>query len=406
MKVRLIAAGFALVLTGCPGGGGAAKLKLGSMLSLTGSLGGVGQEQLQAANLAVQEINRAGGVVGQSITIENKDDGTDETKAKTAADAFVKEGIPVVIGATGSSKCVSALGELGPKGIPMISASCTSPELTTSDPTGTFFRTLPPDTLQGKLLSERAVQKHFTKVAILNVGDTYGTPLSNEFETAFKATAGNTVLVHHQYTEGQSDYTSDINSLFAAGAPEAILLVAYPEDAAKMIKNFKAGTHAGEGTFWFFSDALDDPGFVSAAGSNLFTFQHEGTYPGTPAGSRYDTYKSAYKTVYGVDSVEGDQGVNAYDAVYLAALAMEAGKATTADAVKTNLLAVSKGGTKYGPTEYKQAAADAKAGKDIDFEGASGNLDMDDSGDVVGPYDIWHVTSAGDIVYTERSITP
>ena len=62
-------------------------------------------------------------------------------------------------------------------------------------------------------------------------------------------------------------------------------------------------------------------------------------------------------------------------------------------------------GTKYSPAQYATAAADAKAGKDVDYDGVSGAVDLDATGEVVAPYDIWKVMGGG-ITIVEPSISP
>src|SRR5436309_1932171 len=84
---------------GCGSSSSSAVITLGTVLSQTGSLANIGQEQAQAAQLAVDEINKAGGVIGGSkLALINKDDATDSTRGKAAAAELVTAKVPVIFG--------------------------------------------------------------------------------------------------------------------------------------------------------------------------------------------------------------------------------------------------------------------------------------------------------------------
>jgi ABC-type branched-subunit amino acid transport system substrate-binding protein len=97
---------------------------------------------------------------------------------------------------------------------------------------------------------------------------------------------------------------------------------------------------------------------------------------------------------------------NFYDATYLAVLAMAAAGSSDGPALRAQLRNVADpGGVVVGPQGWAQARDALAAGMDINYEGASGKVDVDDQGDVVGPYGIWRVQD-GQIVAVERSVVP
>lgn len=390
-----------LAAGGCGGPAKREKLQLGAVLSTTGDLAFIGNEQLEAANLAVTEINAAGGVLGKDLEITLKDDASDKVKAKAGAEALVTAKVPVILGSTGSGLTLEVAAVAAAGQVVQISGSSTSPSITTFADNGYLFRTCASDTGQGRVLAKRAKAK-FTKVAVLFVPGPYGQGLADSFATAFVA-AGGTVTLKKQYTETQTSYSALLTEAYL-GNPEAIVLIAYPVDGSQIIKDYLS-TFSTKGTFWFFTDGTYEPTFISGVGASNFTFQHEGSGPADPTGARWDTFKAAFKAKYTKDVSTGAFSVNVYDAVYLAALAMEAGGKADGPTVKDNLVAVSSGGTAYGPGDFKAAVADAKAKKDINFEGASGNVDLDTAGDVVAPYSIWKV-STGKFTTVEASISP
>jgi branched-chain amino acid transport system substrate-binding protein len=406
--MKRIGGAFLVCLAGCGGGTGGDTITLGTVLSQTGSLANIGVEQAQAAQLAVDEINKAGGVLGGSkLALVNKDDGTDASnmsaKGRAAAMDLINAKVPVIFGAIGSQLTLDVATVTGPANVVQISGSSTSPAITTQHATDPYlFRTCPSDALQGKLLANRAKAKAFSKVAIIHLPGAYGVGLADAFQTSFTAQGG-TVTVDQEYTEGMQSYVSLLTGVYA-GNPEAIVLIAYPTDGAQIIKDYNS-TFSAKGTFWYFTDALEDPGFIAGVGASGFTFMHEGTGPGTVSGPRYDAFQAAFTKKYGVGANPGTFSPNVYDAVYLVALAMQASGKSDSASIKGALTGVSAGGTPYGATDWPQAAADAKAGKDINYEGVTGPVDFDASGDVVAPYDIWKI-AGGAITVVEAAVTP
>jgi len=388
-----------LVLSAC-GGGSGKTIPLGAILSMTGQLANIGAEQAQAAQLAVEEINRGGGVLGAKLSLLTKDDASESARGQAAASELIAAGVPALFGAIASQITLDISTVTIPAGIVQISGSSTSPALTTVADSGFLSRTCSSDALQGKLLADRARVKGFSKVAIIHLPGAYGDGLSATFAASYLS---GTVTKNVQYVEKQPSYTSLLSDILA-DSPDAILLIAYPADGAQIIKDYTT-SFAAKGTFWFFTDALEDTGFLDAVGASNFTFPHEATGGATPIGPRYDAYATAYKTRWGTESGAGTFSANVYDAVYLTALAIQAAGKSDGPSIRDALPAVSTGGTVYAAADFAAAATAARAGQDVNYEGASGPVDLDANGDVVAPYDIWKVMG-GKIVTVEQSILP
>ncbi|MHB8420774.1 MAG: ABC transporter substrate-binding protein [Myxococcales bacterium] len=388
---------------GCGGKPAAKPITLGAVLSQTGQLADIGAGELQAANLAVSQINAAGGVLGAPLALADKDDHSDPDGGVAAAQALVAAGVPVLLGAVASGVSIPIAEQVAiPTGVVQISGASTSPAYTALHADGGWtFRTCPSDALQGKLLAEQALERKFSKVAALYVPGAYGEGLSSAFAASFTA-GGGTMTYDQPYSPGAPDYRSQLVQLLS-GPPDAVLLVAYPVDGATIMKDYLQ-TYPGGNVFWFFTDGLDDPGFVASVGGPNFTFPHEGTTPATPDGGAYDAYASAFQAQYG--SAPTEWSANLYDAVYLTALAMTAAGKSDAASVASHLVQVSAGaGTAVGPADYAAAVAALDAGQAVNYGGASGPVDFDANGDVVGPYDIWQV-QGGQVVVVEHSVSP
>ena len=379
-------------------------IKIGALLSITGSLAQHGTDELDGVAFAVDEINKHGGVLGgQLLEVVHRDDASDKANAPPLVDEMIGTfHTPVIIGAAGSAITLNVLPQAQAAQVVMISPGASSPLLTTAADDGYLFRTIPSDALQGKLFAQRAYAKGFRKVSIIYVNNAYGQGLSDTFAQVFTA-AGGTVTTKVAYVEHQSSYSALIDGVYAAGTPDAILAVAYQVDGASMIEDYVQRL-LSKNTFWFFSDSFYGPDFVTGVGASSFTFQHEGAVPATPTSDRFNAFRDAFSV--SAARAPSIYTANGYDAVYLAALAMEASNKADGALIKAALPAVSAGGTKYGASEYTEAIKAVHAGTDIDYEGASGPVDFDTNGDVIGAYDIWGVDHTTGLTIKDQSISP
>jgi len=367
-------------------------------------VGGLGQEQLQGIQLAIDEINAGGGVLGSTLKLANRDDRSTAEGGMEAASALMAWKVPAVIGAIASSSTLAAGKLTSPAGIVQIAPSSTSPLITTSNATTTplLFRACPSDALQGKLLAKRARERGFTRAAIIHVPGAYGQGLADVFAGDFTAQGGQMTDVV-EYVEGQKSYVDTLMGIYQKN-PEAVLVVAYGDDAAQMVRDYNTNFSSKQ-TFFYFTDSLQVPSFVTlAGGSSGFTFQHEGTGPAAPQTQAYEIYRKAFKAKYNTESNSGVFTQNAYDSVYLLAAAMEAAGASSGFAPK--LGEISAGGMKFGPQQWSALRAAIKAGADVDYQGASGDVDLDANGDVIAPYDVWKVGSDGQIQIVQGSVSP
>jgi len=382
---------------------GPVSVTFGAIYTETGSLASSTTQQLRAARLGVAEINAAGGVLGGSLALDVRNDNQDPTLAVTAAHELIEQvHVPAIIGVDTSGSAVAVSAVAIPAQVVEMSGSATSPEITTLLDNDFVFRTASPDTRQAQLLSERARAHGFSRVAVIHEPGPYGRGLGSTFALDF-AMNGGTVTDVVAYSQSRSSYQELLASVYEK-EPEAILLVAYPIDGAQIIKDY-VSAFAFHQTFWFFTDGTDAPSFVTTVGASNFTFQHEGTGPGTSSGDAFTTFENAFKVAYGVKELV-IYTPNDYDAVYLLALAVEhAGRADGA-AIRDSLRQVANPpGMIFGPGQFADAAAAIHAGIKINYEGASGPVDLDENGDSVATYVLWQVSN-GAVTVVARGQMP
>ena len=177
----------ALVLSGCssstadtePSSGSSESsgeaLKIATLLPQTGSLGFLMPPVQAGIAQAVKDINDAGGVLDQPIEIvlnANEGDASDLTVVEKGADEVIASGAQFVLGAMGSGRSAHVVDKIAEAGILMGSPSNTSADLSGISPN--YFRTAPPDTVQGDALGNQIVADGVTSVAFLTFNDPYG----------------------------------------------------------------------------------------------------------------------------------------------------------------------------------------------------------------------------------------
>ncbi len=371
-------------------------LEVGAVFSTRGSLAERGIAQLQAAKLAVDEINTAGGVQGRPLALVFRDDGSDANKAQRAADAMKALAAPVVIGASGSELTRTLVQTLG-KGAVVISGSASSEWLSALSG-GYVVRTCASDSGEGRLLAQRVRVRKLQKVAVLRPGGDMA--IADAFRTALEG-AGGEIVFESAFEPGAAEYLELVRAALAE-QPEAVLLDADPISGARIVESYAAAFPGGN-LPWFFTHSLESASFITAAGENRFHFPNEGVGPGTPTGQRYTRFAEAYTRAFEEPPAPGSYAANVYDAVYLAALALSRSGSLAPEAVRSALAEVSLGGVAFGPADYEGALKALSEERDVNYEGASGSVDLDAQGDTSAPYDIWSVTG-GKLTLVERAI--
>jgi len=375
-------------------------LRIGSLLSLTGGLDDYGPGNTKGAQLAVEQINAAGGVLGQQVQLFSEDDQTDQTAAAGAATKLITTNrVNAIVGAQFSGGSIASLTIAKSSGVPLVSPSATSPLLSNLTLTGGwFFRTTPNDNLQGVVAADYLYNNLSLRyVNIMARNDAYGNGLAGVVGTRFTALGG-TVNTTEIVPLALADYTSNLNTVFSTN-PQAVYFIAFTDEGLTIMKQWQQGLSANPGwdRKWVFSEGLKSQVFIDqlrapAVGVDVTKIQ--GTNPVTGFGSVYATFASQYRARF-FNQTPVLYTDNAYDAAYVIALAAQKAGAVDGTSIKAQIRAISSPpGTVIKPGEWSKALTEIAAGRDIDWEGAAGSENFDANGDVTGPYEIWGVDTA------------
>ena len=368
----------------------AGPLRIAVLFPFTGDLSDFGQPFLQAAELAVNQINAAGGVNGQPIELVQGDSATSPQQAVEEARRLIElEGVSAIVGPAGSGETLPVAESVtGPAGVLEITMSATSPALTIANDNDFLFRTTISDAAQGIVMGDVAREQGYESACVLYVNNAYGQGLSDAFAQRFTAEGG-TITAQVPHEQEQASYASEIASC-TEGDPDVLIAAAYPESGRVFLREL---AESGDAPAVIFSDGLKSPEMFADLGWQVF----EGNY-GTAAGlfesEATAAFDQAWEDAYGeIPAVPYLREIN--DAIYLIALAAEQVDSNDPTAIRDALREVAnEPGTVVGPgQEGWQAAVEAiAAGEDVNYEGAAGSVDLDENGDVSkGAILIWQI---------------
>ncbi len=201
-------------------------LTIGEYASLTGTTATFGQSMNEGIQLALEEVNQSGGLLGKKVEVIVEDDQSKPEEAKTAVLKLLKQNqVSALLGEVASSRSLAAAPEAQKSKVPMISPASTNPKVTQ---VGDYiFRACFVDTFQGSSMARFAYNDlGLRKVAILyDIKNDYSVGLVEFFEKTFKELGGE-IVAKQSYSEGDIEFRAQLTDLKAAN-PQAIYVPGY-----------------------------------------------------------------------------------------------------------------------------------------------------------------------------------
>lgn len=392
MRLAAVAAASALVLAACgeeddeagdspsestsessaPAAEGDGVLTFGELLPQTGSLAFLGPPEFAGVELAAQEINEAGGVLGKDVEVVPGDSGdTDSGIAPAETDKLLDAGSDVIVGAASSGVSLTVIDKIMSAGSVMFSPANTSTAFDEGDyaDPDNYFRTAPSDILQGAVMANLLIEDGRQNVVIMARQDAYGETLAEETAKNLE-NAGSKVADTIFYGEKAQSYDSQVQEAAAAGG-DALVLIAFEETTAIIPQLVQAGVGPQDIPTYFVDGNLANYGKDLEAGILEGT---KGTLPGA------ETAGDFKERLLGVDPDldEFAYSAESYDATIVSALAAIAAGSDAGDAIATEVVGVTKEGTKC--TSFEECAGMLEDGEDIDYDGVSGPIELGDTG--------------------------
>jgi branched-chain amino acid transport system substrate-binding protein len=367
------------------------ELVIGALLPQSGDLSAIYDALSTPVDMAIEEINAAGGVNGTPVVRADADDGTSPDVAATGLDTLLNsDNADVIVGPAASGVAVSLIDTVREAGVVQCSGSNTSAELSTVDDGGFYFRTAPPDALQGPALAQLILSDGFSNVAILARNDSYGTGFADSLEAAL-TDGGATVALNAAYDPDATDYQADVAAVVDA-APDTVVVIGFNDDGGKVVGEMIAQGVGPDAIQVYTADGMQGSSFYEAvdASNPAVVEGMKGTAPAAAPGGVTHPFIEAYAAT-GQDTIFS---AYYYDCVMLIALAAQSAGTDDPQAIADAMLEVSQGGTLC--QAYADCLALLEAGEDIDYDGASGPVDLSDVGEpTIGVYDVWAYDAAG-----------
>jgi ABC-type branched-subunit amino acid transport system substrate-binding protein len=345
-------------------------LKVGTILPQSGTLAFLGPPEEAGVALAAQEINEADAGINVEVVYRDSGDTTTDIATVSVTD-LLSQDVSAIIGAASSGVSFTVIDQITAAGVVQFSPANTSPDFTDYDDNGLYFRTAPSDLLQGEVLGNLIAEDGASTLGLLVLNDPYGTGLAGALRETFES-AGGEVVAEELFNTGDSNFDSQLAAINAAN-PDAVAVITF--DEAKVVVPALVGSGYPGEQLYFVDGNLSDysadfaPGLVAGA---------KGTLPG-PA--LEDDFRDR---LLEVDPALADfsYGPESYDALILIALAAYAANSVEGTDIGAYLQQVSGGsGDGEKVTSFADAAALLAEGEQVDYDGASGPITLDENGD-------------------------
>lgn len=361
-KVALVSFASAMLLAACgnvsstnPSATGTEvgeTIKIGYNLELSGAVSSYGQTEKNGADLAVKEINAAGGVDGKKIEVIAKDNKSETAEAATIATSLASEGANIIIGPATSGASGASIASATSTGVPMISPSGTQTDLVVNSEGKVqdfFFRATFTDGYQGEIMADYATKNLSAKKVVLyydNSSD-YGKGVAESFQKAYKGEIVSTIT----FASGDKDFQAALTKLKGLDF-DAIIMPGYYNETGTIVKQARG---LGIDKPILGSDGFDSPLFAELATASAANKVYYLSAFVLSASERAKAFHEAYTKEYG--EAPSMFSALAYDSVYMAAEAAKGSKNSTE--VKDNLAALK------------------------DFDGVTGKMSIDKDHNVV-----------------------
>jgi ABC-type branched-subunit amino acid transport system substrate-binding protein len=374
--------------------------------------------QWRAAQLAVEEINAAGGVLGKKIElVTSSSPNRQYDKVYPGIKRLIDSGITCLIIPDGSELTIKAANLTVVRDVLMIATSSTSPEVTSLKDNDLVWRTSPSDIFQGRVVAEVLDSLRQKSAAVIYIDNSYGNGLFTNFRDAFTKKGGvvkSAIKYPSMPSYSDYDFKEKLDSLYQ-GKPQAVYIISDIEDGIKITMQSQI--------YGFFTkdykpqligcDANYSNDFLFAVNPSVIegmlglSYVRPQNYPNHEKFlGRFkkflqevkDSSNYAFNVLDGlVDSETMDTYAStAYDAVYALAFAITKANSTASAEVAKNLRLIANNAPQtetINPNEFTKGAAAIHKGKRINYSGASGPVEFDDKGDVTGgTYTLWRVS--------------
>ena len=381
MRKTLTGSVGAIALLAFAGAAAAEDVKFGFLVGFSGDMAPWAGALNNGAILAVEEINAAGGINGNTLVLVPEDNASTAAGGVRGAQKLINVDMVSAIIGPESDPIMAILTLAKDSKTPVISTSAGTEGLDNAGGTGNYiYRTNASDSFLGvvhaKLLLDEIGQKEIV-VVTENLEGTQSA--ANTFIRNYEKMGGK-IARKVVLAPGQSSYLNEIGEVAGAN-PEGLIFLATGQAAGvNFVKQAYQRGH--DWKYWVTSD-LQNQDFVDAAGAEIVQGTTNPVSSQLEGADSWARFAEAYEARFGEAPQSGFYQAETYDAVILAALAAVAAEATTGEAIDSQLISVSRDGERV--ISFADGVKALSEGKDIDYDGASGPVDFTPTGNVTIP---------------------
>ncbi len=370
-----VATAVLLATSACSGGllggddggdGDTGPIKIGMVVPTSGSSAPTGSSMANGAQMAVDEINAAGGVLGRQLSLQVEDEACDAQQGVASANKLVSSGVVISVGGYCSGATLPQLPIFEKAGIPMIIPAANSQDLVKEGLKNVFM-------INGTGLQQSVAALNFVKkqgykaVALVDDNTSYSKDITTETEKQITEDGASSVVLNTSVNAGESDYSSVVRDIVGSNA-DILYWTGYYQEGGLIIDQLRKAGYEG--------DIMVADGSADSTLSEIAGAAAEGVFatmtptPNTIKGA--EGWIADYKAAFGADPKP--YSTQSYDAVRLAAAAITAAGNTTTDGLIAALEGISGFDAFSGPLSFTPEHTLASGGfvilvmKDGDFQ--------------------------------------
>ncbi len=349
--LALVLAFVATLLPACAASSN--EIAIGTIMPISGPVSAYGTQARDASQMAVDEINAKGGVLGKKLVLYVEDDENSPEKTVNAFNKLVTEKkIVALVGGLTSPCTLSIVGEAQKRKIVLVTPSSTNDTVT--DAGDYIFRSCYNDSFQGRVMAKFAGENLSAKTAaiIFDNNNDYSKGLKDSFTAAFTA-AGGTVVATESYATGDKDFAAQLTKI-AAASPDVLFVPDYYNTVSLIAKQARS---AGIEVPMLGADGWDE--IANNAGDEVLDCYYSNHYSPDADDAEVKAFVAAFKAKYNVEP--NALAALAYDATYMIADALKAAGSTDPEKFKAAMAATDKkfvtgqisfaAGTKHDPVK-------------------------------------------------------
>ncbi|MDF2547855.1 ABC transporter substrate-binding protein [Anaerosolibacter sp.] len=320
-----------------PAGGDEGPIKIGGIYPLTGAIATFGQSSKKAIDMAFEEVNANGGLLGRKVELVMEDNKSAQADSATAAQKLIQQDkVVAILGAVASSNSLAAAPIAQEAKVPMVSSSSTNPAVT--EVGDYIFRAAFIDPFQGQVMANFATNDlKAVKAAIMtDANSDYSIGLANVFKDVFTKNGGS-IVSEVSFVSGDTDFNAILTTVKNA-QPDVVFVPSYYDTVGLILNQAKNNVGFPENVTFLGADGWDSPTLFELAGDAANGHYFSNHYSPDVDSPEAKKFIEAFKAKY--NETPDALAALAYDTAYMVFEAIEAAGSADSTAIRDSLVKI------------------------------------------------------------------